>query len=392
MNTQFQLYYSLLRKPYFHIPIYLISLLFISSFLTGCSSEAATDTIRQVRPVRYAEITMSGSPESHTFSGIAQSSKEAPLSFRVPGTITQLPVQIGQRVKRGTLIARVDPIDYSIQFDQSQAQLKSAETQVKSAQSQLASAKSNYERMERLYENNSVPLSEFEQAKTSYEGAQSQYEAALASVSTAQKQSQSAGNQVDYTRLIAPFSGIVTAVNAEENEQVGAGTPIALLSSEANPEVSLGMPDQFIARIKTGEKVDIHFAVLPDQTFKGTISEVGFSSSATSTYPVVVRLDKANNAIRPGMAADVTFFFSQTTNTEPILLTPIKAVGEGPEGKFAFVLQAQGASYQVTKQTIEIGPLHPGGFEIRSGLKEGDKVAVAGLSSLLDGMEVVLME
>ena len=204
---------TLTRIPVFLIPLYLLN--------TGCGTEAATDNIKQIRPVRYAEIAMSGAPESHTFSGIAQSSKEAPLSFRVPGTITQLPVQIGQKVRRGTLIARVDPIDYSIQFDQSQAQLKSAETQVKSAQSQLASSKSNYERMERLYENNSVPLSEFEQAKTSYEGAQSQYEAALASVSTAQKQAQSAVNQVDYTRLTAPFSGVITAVNAEENEQVG---------------------------------------------------------------------------------------------------------------------------------------------------------------------------
>ena len=359
---------------------------------TGCGSEAATADLTQLRPIRYAEVGFSGAPESHTFSGIAQADRIAPLSFRVPGTINRLPIQIGQRIRKGGLIAIIDPIDYSIQFDQSKAQLKSTQTQVKSAQSQLVASKSNYERMERLYENNSVPLSEFEQAKTSYEGAQSQYEAALAQVATAEKQAQSARNQVNYTRLVAPFSGVITAVNVEENEQVNAGTPIAMLSSESQPEVSLGLPDQFISQVKSGEQVDIHFAVLPDQTFKGTISEVGFSASATSTYPVVVKLNQNNDAFRPGMAADVTFYFEQETKGDPVLLTPVKSVGEGPEGHFAFVLGEEGKAYQVKKRSIELGPLHPGGFEVISGLKEGDKVAIAGLSSLLDGMDVVLME
>ena len=373
----------------------IFSLLLMGSLvclLTSCGTEAAAPEMGQLRPVRYAEVDFSGAPESHTFSGIAQASREAPLSFRVPGTITRLPAQIGQRIPRGGLIAIIDPIDYSIQFDQSQAQLKSAQTQVKSAQSQLVASKSNYERMERLYENNSVPLSEFEQAKTSYEGAQSQYEAALAQVATAEKQSQSAKNQVNYTRLVAPFSGIVTAVNAEENEQVNAGMPIAMLSSESNPEVSLGIPDQFISQIKSGEPVDIHFAVLPGQTLKGKISEVGFSAGATSTYPVVVKLDRNNPAIRPGMAADVTFYFEQEVQGDPVLLTPIKSVGEGPEGHFAFVLDGEGNRFEVKKMSVELGPLHPGGFEVVSGLKKGDKVAIAGLSSLLNGMEVTLME
>ena len=364
------------------------------ALLLSCMSCGSTDTqeeVGQLRPVRYQEIGYSGAPESHTFSGTAQSSKEAPLSFRVAGTINRIPVQIGQRIKKGALIAVIDPIDYTIQYDQSQAQLKSAQTQVKSAQSQLTSSKSNYERMERLYENNSIPLSEFEQAKTSYEGAQSQYEAAQAQVSTASKQAQSAKNQVNYTRLTAPFTGVITAINAEENEQVNAGMPIASLSSEFNPEVSLGIPDQFISRVKAGEKVKIQFPVLPEEDFSGTINEVGFSAGASSTYPVVVRLDKNNPAIRPGMAADVTFYLSQTQQT-PVLLTPIKSVGEGPDGMFAFVLKEEGEKYTVRKQKINIGPLRPGGFEVKTGLKKGDKVAVAGLSSLLDGMAVVLLE
>ena len=366
--------------------------LLVSVMLFSCGAKEEAPVEQSLRPVRYGKVLLAGSAADHTFSGTAQSSKEANLSFKVNGTINNLNIKVGDRVRRGQVLARLDAIDYNVQFDQSVAQLKSSETQIKSAESQLVSSKSNYERVEKLYENNSVPLSEYEQAKTNYEAAQSQYDASIAQVTASQKQVESAQNQVRYASLLAPFTGIITNVNVEENVLVGSGSPVAMLSAEVKPEVTVGVPELFIAQVKKGAKVDILFSILPGQIFQGTVSEVGFSAISGATYPVIVQIDKPSDLIRPGMAATVTFHFGAASEDQQFLVAPVKAVGEGTAGNFVFVLQADADAHKAIKRPVTIGELLPAGFEIKEGLEEGEVVATAGLKSLLDGMRVKLIE
>lgn len=369
----------------------IIFLLIVSAFLVSCKEKVEEKKV-VLRPVRYGKVIKTGSANSQIFSGTAQSSKSSKLSFKVAGTINNLAIKVGDKVRKGQLIARIDAIDYSVQYDQAVAQLKSAETQIKSAETQLVTTKSAYQRVEKLYENNSVPLSEYEQAKASYEAAQSQKAAALAQVTASQKQVEAAGNQVSYARLTAPFSGIITNVMAEENELAGTGTPIATLSAERDPEVIVGMPENFIAQIKKGQHARIEFSTIPNQFFEGTISEVSFSSNTGATYPVIVKIDNPTPAIRPGMAANVEFSFGKKQTEKTFLVAPVQAIGEGTAGNFAFVLSKGNNGYAVKKQAIEVGDLLATGFEIKNGLQEGDLVATAGLKSLLDGMEVKLLE
>ena len=255
-----------------------------------------------------------------------------------------------------------------------------------------------YNRIEKLYENNSVPLSEYEQARANYQTAKSQHEAALASydaaktqVTSTQKQTQSARNQVNYTRLTAPFSGVITAVQVEANELVGSGTPIAILSSENKPEVNVGIPENFISKIKKGQKASISFSVLPEQVFEGIVEEVSYAAGSSPTYPAILEIKKPSKEIRPGMAATVNFDFSKG-DEKNYLVCPVKAVGEDEKGNFAFVLTKGGEHYTVQRRSVIVGALLPGGFEIKEGLKDGELVATAGLRSLLDGMGVKLME
>ena len=366
-------------------------LLLVSALLFSCKEKVVEKQV-VLRPVRYGKVIQTGSVNSQIFSGTAQSSKSSNLSFKVAGTINNLKVKVGDKVRTGQLIAQIDAIDYSVQYDQAVAQLKSAETQIKSAETQLVTTKSAYERVEKLYENNSVPLSEYEQAKASYEAAQSQQTAALAQVTASEKQVEAARNQVSYTRLTAPFAGIITNVMAEENELVGSGNPIATLSAERDPEVIVGMPETFIAQIKKGQHAHIEFSTIPDKRFEGTISEVSFSSNTGATYPVIVKIDNPTQAIRPGMAANVEFSFDKKNTQQEFLVAPVQAIGEGTAGNFAFVLSKGNNGYAVKKQNVEIGNLLSTGFEIKGGLQAGDLVATAGLKSLLDGMEVKLLE
>ena len=103
-----------------------------------------------------------------------------------------------------------------------------------------------------------------------------------------------------------------------------------------NPEISVGIPEIFISKVKKDQGVDIVFSSMPDQTFSGKVYEVSFSSLGGSTYPVTVRIDKPTQDIRPGMVADVHFNFSDKREEVQKLVTPIASVGEDSNGHFRF--------------------------------------------------------
>lgn len=365
----------------------IISILFL---FTACE-KPAPKIEKKIRPVRYGKIMKSGTATTNTFAGTSQSSNVANLSFKVAGTINSFDLKVGDKVRKGQVIARIDATDYSVTYDQSVANVKKAESQINSAKTNQITAKSNYERVEKLYENNSVPLSEYEQAKATYESAQSAYEATLAQVTAAQKQSQAAGNQVRYAKLVAPFTGIITEVFVAENEIVSPGKPLVTLSAEGKPEVAVNVPESIIDQIKRKQKVEIAFSAISGKTFKGTISEVGYASNEASTYPVTIQIDKPTSRMRPGMATNVTFSQAIVKADASKLVAPTAAIGQVGKSTYAFVLEKDSANYKVKKTPVEIGNILPDGFVVKSGLKEGQLVATAGLRSLLDGMEVKLM-
>ncbi|MEM9260368.1 MAG: efflux RND transporter periplasmic adaptor subunit [Bacteroidota bacterium] len=358
--------------------------------LFGCgNSEVTMEVEDPLRPVRFQTISYSSQAGAHAYSGVAQADQLSKLSFKVGGTISSLKVKLGDRVRRGQLIATIDPADYSIQAEQANASTKGAVANLEAAETQLINSRATYQRLEKLYENNSVPLSDFEQAKAAFESAKASYDAAATQVTSSEKQLQSARNQVSYTRLVAPFTGIITAVNTEVNELVGSGTPVAELSSAAKPEVRIGIPENFISNIKRGEVVDIEFSVLPGKVFSGRVSEISFATGGAPTYPAIITIDKPSETIRPGMAATVTF--KAKANDKATLACPVKALGKDTESTFVYLLEKEGEAYRVRRNPVEVGDLLPDGFAVKSGLQEGQLVATAGLKSLLDGMQVQLL-
>ena len=386
----------------------ILALITATILMNSCGSEeAASETIR---PVRYAEVQKAGKGEERTFSGVAQSSQETNLSFKVGGRITSINVKTGDRVSKGQLLATLEQVDYEVQLEQAKSQQESALAQEKSAATQIESAKANliatrsaYGRIQKLYETNSISLSEYEQVKASNDAAQAQYDAAVlqheaarTQVSTAELQVQAADNQVNYTQLNAPFAGVMTKLNVETNEIVGSGTAIGVLSTIARPEVSVGIPEAFIAKIKNGDNAMVTFSAIPEQHFQGVVEEVGYSPSSGSTYPIVLRIDNPSSSIRPGMAAGVAFVFEDEKtggNSSSVLLTSAKAIAESGAQTFAFVLTpAENGNYTATKQKVTVGKLVKQGFVIEDGLKESDLVATAGLKFLSEGMIVRLLK
>lgn len=345
--------------------------------LAGCGGEAE-ETAPVIRPVRYQEVIATGGRRERTFSGTARAGQESELSFRVGGSVAEVAVSVGENVRQGDLMARLDPTDYDLQVQQAAASLAQAMAAERKAQA-------DYDRVRGLYENQNAAKSDLDAARAQSESTTAQVEAARQGVARARR-------QLSYTRLIAPVDGAIAAVRVEENENVQPGQAVALLTSGSRPEVEVSMPEVLISQVTPGSRVDIAFDALPGDVLPGVVTEVGVAVTGTSsTYPVTVRLEKGDDAIRSGMAASVTFRFEPEGGTDRIFV-PSVSVGEDREGRYVFVLEpGEGGMATTRRRGVEVGDLTPEGLEIKDGLTDGELIATAGVRRIHDGQSVRLL-
>lgn len=353
-----------------------ITSLLLAVLLTACSTEEPQ--IREVlRPVRYQPVFASGGTRVRAFSGVAKAAVESNLSFKVGGTIEALMVKVGDNVAAGQNIARLDATDYRLRVQEAEASLKQAEAQ-------LRNASANYERVQALYENRNASRNDLDAARAAAESAD-------ATVASAKKRLELARLQLDYTTLHAPIAGAIAEVPVDVNENVASGRTIAVLTSGGDLEVEVAVPEILISQIREGDAVTATFDAISDRRYNGRVSEVGVASTATvTTFPVTIILDKADEAIRPGMAAEVSFTFQSRHDREMFVVPPV-AVGEDREGRFVFVVSSvEPGVGQVERRPVVVGDLTEDGLEISQGLADGEWLVTAGVSKLTDGQRVKL--
>ncbi|MGB5360853.1 MAG: efflux RND transporter periplasmic adaptor subunit [Eudoraea sp.] len=330
-----------------------------------------------VRPVIYQEVGYLGGDDQRTFSGTAKTERVINLSFRSSGIITLFNLKIGQLVKKGDLLAKLDNVQARLNYE-------SAISAQNSAASEMNTAKLSLQRTKVLYEKGSLSLSEYESAKNAYKTAQAGFESAKRKVGIE-------AEQIKFGFLYAPEDGIIAAVNAEIEENVSPGQNIAVLNAGTEMEISLGLPESIINRVNQGMGVIIEFPVLTDAKFSGVVTEVSPSVDInTATYPVRIVVKIPSTEIRSGMAANITFQFEADKNQPKQLVVPPISVGEDGNGRFVFLIKEEADKTTVHKQYIKVGALSSEGFAIMDGLSLGDKIATAGLQTLLHGQEVRL--
>lgn len=353
----------------------------VCSFLTlallvSCGEKEVKEEVI-LRPVKYAEVSYLGGEKARSFSGTAQTEKIINLSFRSSGIITKLDMKLGQKVKKGQLVGTLDNVSARLNYE-------SAVESKNSSESQMNTAKLALNRMRTLYEKGSASLSDYESAKNSYRTAVASFESSKRSVAIQQ-------DQIQFGYLYAPEDGVISSVSAEVDENVSAGNVVGILNAGTAIEIALGLPESIINAVEKDMKVKVAFSALPDETFNAVITEVAPAiDSNTSTYPITVMVTDTDERIKSGMAATVMFEFVNEEMSKDILIVPANAVGEDSNGQFVFLVEGNEDKATVKKQTITIGNLTPQGFEVKSGLKAGQKIATAGLQTLLDGQDVKL--
>jgi HlyD family secretion protein len=296
-----------------------------------------TKSDESIRQVTAGEVKLGDITSIVTASGKIQARTEVKISANVSAKIVDLPVKEGQPVSAGQLLVQLDPDRYQAAADQYRASLASQEAQAELSRAQMEEARLTFERAEKLHKGKLISDEAYDAVRTQFDVQKATHNAALHAVDRAKASLREARNQLDYTTIVSPIDGIITALNAEIGEIVmigtmnNAGTVIMTVSDLAEIEAEVEVDETDIASVAVGQEVKVELDALPDTTFRGVVTEVGnsaqFSGYGTSdqviNFIVTILLQETVPDIRPGMSAtcDIT-----TARAEHVAKVPIGAV------------------------------------------------------------------
>lgn len=356
----------------------LVMSILLPLLLIGCGNDQAVTQQEQLRPVRYVLVEGGDIANKHTMSGISQAGQEARLSFKVGGTVNRLNAKVGDQLKAGQVIASLDRALYELEVQKAHAVLAQAEAGARNA-------KASYSRTRALYENRNASRNDFDATRAASDSARAQ-------VKSAKKTLEISRLNLSYTRLKATSACLVSAVNAEVNENIHAGQDIVKVTCGNEAEVLINVAESMIAHLKKGMKADVRFSAFAQDSFTGEVSEVGIASESGTTFAVTVRLQQRPIDFRSGLAADVSFQFQQAKRVggKPVFMLPALSVNQDDEGSFVFVVEgsAEVGVGVIRRRGVSIGLLTQQGIEVYEGLVAGEKVVTAGVSVIHDGFRV----
>lgn len=259
------------------------------------------------------------------------------VSADIMGRIVLLRVKEGDRVRRGELMLQLDDTQYRSAHAQAKAAYASAQARQREAQTTLRINEANFARQRSLYDQKLLSQAEWEQAQSVNESARVAAATAAEDAARTKAALDAAADNLSKCRFLAPFDGVVSALNVEAGENVimgtmnNAGTQILTVSDMSRMLVRADVDETDIVDLKIGQKVKISVDAVPDTTFPGTVTEIGNTAkrSLTSTvegqtdFEVKVVFDDNVPQVRPGMTADVNI---DTGTREKTLVVPIQSV------------------------------------------------------------------
>lgn len=367
---------SLPRRP--AVPLAALSIVAAAVMLSACSKkEAASEPVRAVKLVTVGEGQIESAQE---YSGDVRARVESRLGFRVAGKITKREVELGQHVKAGQVLARLDARDYQLSADAARAQLASATTQ-----RDLAEA--NAKRFRTLRAQNFISAAEMERYEANLKAAQ-------ASLDQARAQLSSQSNQENYTQLLADADGVVTAVEAEPGQVVAAGTPVVRIAQDGARDAVFSVPEDRRSTIKPGQGVKVRPWSDEARVINALVREVAASADpATRTYVVKAALQGAD---LPALGATVHVMpegmgVSREAVGSQVIKLPTTALRqEGGNGQGTAVWLYDAASSSVKLQPVQIASADGNEAVIASGLQPGMQVVATGAHVLTPGQKVTV--
>lgn len=354
-----------------------LSILLLAWFtLAGCE-EPQTAEAPPVRAIKSMIVSKSPATQTRRIAGVTDADLVTDLSFEVPGKLLSLPVSVGDEIDQGSLIARLDATPYELKRQNARQKFMEVEAQ-------LIDAQATFERMQAVLEGGFVSQAEFDSAKTNVE----RLEASVAAAST---QLALADRDLANTALLAPFSGKITAIHVDQFNDLAAGQRIVQLTASGSMNVDVLLPENLINQIGAGDVVQVTLPGIPNKPFGGTVAEINTTATETNAFEVTVALEGDTSEVRPGMSAEVVFSY-HTEREQTAFILPTSAVVPSASESGTATIYVYDESMSVVKaRQVTIVGIIDNTIEVIGDIAQGDRVATAGVTFLVDGMKVKLM-
>ncbi|WP_422134063.1 efflux RND transporter periplasmic adaptor subunit [Endozoicomonas sp. ALD040] len=350
-------------------PFLLTSLVAAVLVLSGCSQPQEEQKV-VTRPVKLFKVEDSNAGNLRQFPAKVYASKEAEISFRIPGELVEFPVKQAEEVKKGQLLARLDDRDIRNELAARQADFDLAETDNK--------------RIKSLYQKKVVSQSELDNSNAKLKSARAALELAR--------------DKLKYSVLKAPFDGRVAQTLVENYQFVQAQQAILILEGSNTLDVSIQVPESIVANVRE-EEVD--FSYQPTVTFAGrpgTEYKVSYKEHATrvspgtQSYEAVFTMPIPEDlTVYPGMGATLTMDLAKVSpgsNGGQHFIVPLSAVLKDNTSGREQVWIYDEHNNTVNPVAVTTGTILQSGIEVTSGLKEGERIVSAGVNRLRPGMTV----
>ena len=330
----------------------------------ACSPEAEAPQEPAVRPIKLVTVEQASNRFPVSYPAVIEAAQSSALTFQVSGLLQELPVDEGQEVEQGALIAKLDQRDYQNSFNSAKAQYDNAE--------------SEYQRAERLFAENAISRSLLEQRRSQRDIAKAQFD-------TAQK-------ALDDTELRAPFAGGIAEINIENFQTVGAQQPIATLQSAGDVDAVINMPAAILAYVPQINPIEttVTLDAAPNVKIPATFKEAtGQADPTTQTYRVRFTFTPPEDLlILPGMTGkvDAVLIYEGDQINLGVSVPTGSVLAEGDD-RFVWVLDE--GTMTVSKRQVTVAQDRFGEeVGIIDGLQGGEVIAGAGASYLQEGMRV----
>lgn len=309
------------------------------------------------------------------------------VGTQVSGTIKEIYVDFNSAVRKGQLIARIDPSLFDAQVNQARANVFSARANLEKAEATLVDAKRTMDRNKELFSKNLVARSDLDTSETNHETARASVSAAKAQIMQTEAALRVAETNLHYTKIVSPVDGIVVSRNVDVGQTVAASFQTPTLFSIAQDltkmQIDANVDESDIGNITVGQDVEFIVDAYPDMTFKGRVWQVRNAPITVQnvvTYDVVIQVDNPELKLKPGMTANVSIIVAVKKD---VLKMPNAALRFKPSEKGAQTAEKKGPGVWISEK----GQLRR--ISISTGISDGSYTEVVS-GDLREGQEIIV--
>ncbi|MGA3316044.1 MAG: efflux RND transporter periplasmic adaptor subunit [Candidatus Korobacteraceae bacterium] len=361
----------------------LLSALVLLLTFTACSGEKPTTTRAPeiVRDVTLFTAQRTTVPDFTEATGTVRASQSAQLSSQVMGTITRVNVHEGDRVQRGEVLIAIDEAQQRAAYSGANAGLQASQENIAAADADYGLAESTMKRYQMLYDKKSVSPQEFDEVKTKLAAAKARRDAAHAGRTQAEAGVSQASTAMGFTKIRAPFNGLVTAKLADAGAIATPGVPLLIVEDAGHFRLEATLDESKMGAVRLGETVPVVVDALGDQTITGKIVQiVPAADPASHTFTVKIDLP-VNSQIRSGLFGRARFARGERRS----ILVPQTALLHRGQLDTVYVV---GKDQLASLRYVTLGTPSAQQVEVLSGLEAGDQVVAQPGGRELSGKQI----